>query len=95
VPAAQRTTACLISRFIDTEPEFVFVAPDEVIVKAKELDAIPYDVHGVELLGGQFANYPTEQTGLRDGRCNPLRYPSALTLLPCKLLAHVIFRFLS
>ena len=39
----------LISRFIDPEPEFVFVAPDEVITKAKELDAIPYDVHSVEL----------------------------------------------
>jgi hypothetical protein len=39
----------LISRFIDTKPEFIFVAPDEVIAKANELDAIPYDVHGVEL----------------------------------------------
>jgi hypothetical protein len=27
----------LISRFIDTEAEFIFVPPDEVIEKAKEL----------------------------------------------------------
>ena len=39
----------LISRFIDTEAEFIFVPPGEVIEKANELDAIPYDVHCVEL----------------------------------------------
>ena len=39
----------LITRFIDKEPEFIFVPPDEVIDKAQKLDAIPYDVHGVEL----------------------------------------------
>jgi hypothetical protein len=39
----------LISRFIDPEAEFIFVPPTEVIEKAKELDAVPYDVHGVEL----------------------------------------------
>ncbi len=39
----------LIARFIDNEPEFIFVPPDEVIPKARELEAIPYDVHGVEL----------------------------------------------
>ena len=39
----------LISRFIDPEAEFIFVPPTEVIEKAKELDAVPYDVHGVEI----------------------------------------------
>jgi hypothetical protein len=39
----------LIARFIDPEAEFIFVSPTEVIEKAKELDAVPYDVHGVEL----------------------------------------------
>jgi hypothetical protein len=39
----------LISRFIDPEAEFIFVPPTEVIEKAKELDGVPYDVHGVEL----------------------------------------------
>jgi len=39
----------LIARFIDTEPEFIFVPPAEVLPKAQELDAIPYDVEGVEL----------------------------------------------
>ena len=39
----------LIARFLDKEPEFIFVPPDEVIDKAQKLDAIPYDVHGVEL----------------------------------------------
>jgi hypothetical protein len=34
----------LIARFIDTEAEFIFVPPDEVIEKAQELDATPYDV---------------------------------------------------
>jgi hypothetical protein len=39
----------LIARFIDREPEFFFVAPEEVERKAVELGATPYDVEGVEL----------------------------------------------
>src|ERR1700730_15226861 len=39
----------LISRFIDPEAEFIFVPPAEVIGKARDLNATPYDVHGVEL----------------------------------------------
>ncbi|HJU90729.1 MAG TPA: chromate resistance protein ChrB domain-containing protein [Gemmatimonadaceae bacterium] len=39
----------LIARFIDREPEFLFVPPDEVERKAAELGATPYDVEGVEL----------------------------------------------
>jgi len=31
------------------EAEFIFVPPTGVVEKAKELDAVPYDVHGVEL----------------------------------------------
>ncbi|WP_010661772.1 chromate resistance protein ChrB domain-containing protein, partial [Brucella anthropi] len=39
----------LIARFIDKEPEFLFVPPDQVIATAEETGAIPYDVPGVEL----------------------------------------------
>jgi hypothetical protein len=39
----------LISRFIDKEPEFLFVAPDQVVAQAHATGAIPYDVPGVEL----------------------------------------------
>lgn len=39
----------LINRFIDSSPEFVFVAPDEVLQVAEETGATPYDVPGVEL----------------------------------------------
>ena len=39
----------LIKNFIDKEAEFLFCPTKEVIVKAKELNAIPYDIHGVEL----------------------------------------------
>jgi hypothetical protein len=38
----------LIARFIDAQPEFIFVPTEQVIEKAKELDAIPYDIAGVE-----------------------------------------------
>jgi hypothetical protein len=38
----------LISRFIDKEPEFLFVPPDQVLRAAAETGAIPYDVPGVE-----------------------------------------------
>jgi hypothetical protein len=39
----------LITRFVDPEAEFIFVAPEVVQTRAAELDAIPYDVEGVEL----------------------------------------------
>lgn len=39
----------LVLRFIDPQPEFLFVAPDQVRSRAAELDAIPYDVEGVRL----------------------------------------------
>jgi len=39
----------LIARFIDREPEFLFVAPADVVRLSREVGAIPYDVEGVEL----------------------------------------------
>jgi hypothetical protein len=39
----------LIVRFIDPEAEFLFVTPAIVKARAAELNAIPYDVEGVEL----------------------------------------------
>ncbi|HTF80749.1 MAG TPA: chromate resistance protein ChrB domain-containing protein, partial [Cytophagales bacterium] len=38
----------LILRFIDATAEFLYVPTDQVIVKAHELDAVPYDLPGVE-----------------------------------------------
>src|SRR3972149_1643940 len=38
----------LIKRFIDKDAEFVYVPFNEVILKAKELNAIPFDVPDVE-----------------------------------------------
>ena len=39
----------LILRFIDAQAEFVFVPADEVLTRAAELGATPFDVEGVEL----------------------------------------------
>ncbi len=39
----------LIARFIDQAAEFIFAPPPEVKRLAQELDAIPFDVEGVEL----------------------------------------------
>ena len=39
----------LIARFIDKSAEFIFVPAGDVLRRAKELDAIPFDVEGVEL----------------------------------------------
>ena len=39
----------LIARFIDKEPEFLFVPPDQVLPVAQEKSATPYDIPGVEL----------------------------------------------
>lgn len=39
----------LIARFVDPAPEFLFAAPDQVLARAKEAGATPFDVEGVEL----------------------------------------------
>ena len=39
----------LIARFIDKEPEFLYVRSSEVLRIAEQKDAIPYDVPNVEL----------------------------------------------
>ena len=39
----------LIKRFVDPEAEFLYVPRDEVMAVAANLNAIPYDVAGVEL----------------------------------------------
>jgi hypothetical protein len=38
----------LIKNFVDKDAEFIFVPKDKVFSKAKELDAIPYDLPGAE-----------------------------------------------
>lgn len=38
----------LIRRFIDADAEIIYVPHDEVLAKAEELDAIPFDMPGVE-----------------------------------------------
>lgn len=48
----------LIANFVDKEAEFIYVPTDKVIEKAKELDAIPYDIPGVELTHeGEFCSF--------------------------------------
>ncbi len=39
----------LIRKFIDPAAEFLFVPADQVMIDSARLDAIPYDVPGVEL----------------------------------------------
>ena len=39
----------LIKRFIDPNPEFIFVPGDQVEARARELGATPYDIDGCEL----------------------------------------------
>ena len=39
----------LIARFIDQEPEFLFVPPADVTRIARETGAVPFDVEGVDL----------------------------------------------
>ena len=48
----------LISRFVDKDAEFIFVPPDQVIKTGQKIDAIPFDVHGVELThDGEFCSF--------------------------------------
>src|SRR4051794_18671541 len=47
----------LIKRFIDQDAEIIYVPFNDVIIKAKELNAIPFDVPDVE-----FSHYKDECT---------------------------------
>src|SRR4029077_3652454 len=38
----------LIKNFVDQNAEFIYVPKEQVFEKAKELDAIPYDIPGAE-----------------------------------------------
>ena len=38
----------LIKKFVDPEAEFIYVPKEQVFEKAKELNAIPYDIPGAE-----------------------------------------------
>jgi hypothetical protein len=39
----------LVTRFIDKEPEFLYVPSDRVLTVARDTGAIPYDIPGAEL----------------------------------------------
>ena len=39
----------LIKRFIDQDPEFLYVPPDQVLEVARSTGAVPYDIPDVEL----------------------------------------------
>lgn len=39
----------LVARFIDPEPEFLYMPRNQVLTVAKETGAIPYDIPGAEL----------------------------------------------
>ena len=47
----------LIKKFVDKDAEFIYVPKEQVFDKAKELDAIPYDIPGAE-----YAHYDEECT---------------------------------
>jgi len=47
----------LISRFVDSDAEFIFVSKGQIEQVVQEMDAIPFDAPGVEL-------------GHRDGKCS-------------------------
>lgn len=50
----------LITRFIDPNAEFIYVPAIEVLTKDEELDAIPFDIPGVELSHeGEFCTFDT------------------------------------
>ena len=38
----------LIKKFVDQHAEFIYVPKENVFTKAKELNAIPYDIPGAE-----------------------------------------------
>jgi hypothetical protein len=65
----------LIRRFVDSHAEFIYVPTEQVIDKALELDAIPYDIAGVEYTHeGEFCtfDYILKKHALTDDALNRL-----------------------
>lgn len=59
----------LIKNFVDSEAEFIYVAKEQVLAKAKELDAIPFDIPGAEYSHeGEFCTFDfiVKKHGLTD-----------------------------
>ena len=59
----------LVRRFVDPQAEFLYVPPDRVLAEAQRLEAIPYDVPGVELTHqGELCSFDAiiRKYGLRD-----------------------------
>lgn len=50
----------LIKNFVDKDADFIYVPTDQVKAQAKELDAIPFDIPGVEYShDGEFCTFDT------------------------------------
>jgi len=48
----------LIKNFLDKEASFFFVPPEQVLLKANEMNAIPFDISGVEYShDGEFCTF--------------------------------------
>jgi len=64
----------LIARFIDKEPEFLYVSPRDVLATADKTGAIPYDIPGVKFshvgekcsFDAFLAEYRLDQPALQD-----------------------------
>jgi AraC-like DNA-binding protein len=67
----------LIKRFIDTDAEFIYVPFEDVISKAKELNATPFDIPGVE-----FTHYGSDCTFDYFIKKYKIRDKALLTLAP-------------
>jgi hypothetical protein len=63
----------LIARFIDRQPEFLYVPTDQVLRVAEETGTVPYDVPGVEMGHvGEFCSFDAflKKHQLSDRRCS-------------------------
>jgi hypothetical protein len=59
----------LIKKFVDKQAEFIYVPKENVFAKAKELNAIPYDIPGAEYSHeGDFCtfDYIVKKHGIQD-----------------------------
>lgn len=65
----------LIRRFVDNEAEFIYVPFEQVLTKAKELKAIPFDVPNVE-----YTHYGDECTFDYIVRKHKIKDPAIKTL---------------
>ena len=78
----------LILRFIDRDAEFLYVPAPDVLRKANETGATPYDIPGVEMSHvGELCSFDAFLAKYIESRCEAIRVGYLRLAMTCRLMS--------